>query len=246
MTKTQIYHETCVQTALTSQDIENALAGIAIPVKEVESIEMVSRECQVDIRDKQIERLQEQLCRMTRDVNNLQGTLTERSAQLAHSEQQLSREREEKQAMTKELQSNTERILGMLALVQDEMQPAADDSNCDSLLMLESQIQQSGHALEAKQCEIDKLYSFCRKLQAEMHRSMSVHQTLQDEKIEFEKESTELQDFLQDEKSALVDALREAEGECATSALMLTKKDGDIERLQEECRHLVRISEQRR
>lgn len=208
---------------------------------------MVTRECQVDIRDKQIERLQEQLCRMTRDVNNLQGSLTERSAQLANVEQQLIRERDEKQAMTKELQSNTQRILGMLANMQDEQVAATDaESNCDSLLMLESQIQQSGHALEAKQCEIDKMYSFCRKLQAEMHRSMSVQQTLQDEKMEFEKESSELQDFLQDEKSALVDALREAEVECEKSAKALKKKDNDIERLQEECRHLVRISEQRR
>lgn len=207
---------------------------------------MVTRECQVDIRDKQIERLQEQLCRMTRDVNNLQGSLSERSAQLAHAELQLSREREEKQAMTKELQSNTQRILGMLANVQDEQQTTADESNCDSLLMLESQIQQSGYALEAKQCEIDKMYSFCRKLQTEMQRSMNVQQTLQVEKMEFEKESTELQDFLQDEKLALVDALREAEVECERSVGVLKKKDGDIERLQEECRHLVRISEQRR
>lgn len=244
--KTKIYHETCVQTALTSQDIEHAFAGIAAPVKHVEAVETMSRACQVDIRDKQIERLQEQLSRMTRDVNNLQGTLTDRSAQLAQVEQQLVRERDEKQAMTKELQSNTERILGMLALVQDEQQPTVDEGNCDSLLMLESQIQQSGHALEAKQCEIDKLYSFCKTLQSEMHRSMNVQKTLLDEKIEIEKESTELQDFLQDEKTTLVDALRESEAECEKSAQTLRQKETDIERLQEECRHLVRISEQRR
>lgn len=246
MPKTKIYHETSVQTALTCKDVQDALAGIASTVKEVEAIETCDRESQADIRDKEIERLHEQIRKMSTDYTKLQGTLSERSQLLHLTEQQLTREREEKQAMTKELQSNTERILGMLALVHHTQTPGDVEENCDSLLMLESQIQQSGHALEEKQCEIDKLYTFCKKLQLEMNRSINVQRNLLEEKEEIEKESTELQDFLQDEKTALVDALREAEVECDKSTELIKQKDVDIDRLQEECRHLVRISEQRR
>lgn len=243
MPKTKIYHETSVQTALTGKDVVDAFAGISNTVKSIEAVDTCDRESQVDIRDKEIERLQDQLRKMTTDFSTLQGTLNERSQMLHVTELQLSREREEKLAMTKELQSNTERIMGMLALVHAV---PTDEDNCDSLLMLESQIQQSGHALEEKQCEIDKLYSFCKKLQVEMTRSMNVQRNLLEEKEEIEKESTELQDFLQDEKTALVDALREAEVECEQFSSIMKQKEVDIERLQEECRHLVRISEQRR
>lgn len=242
MPKTKIYHETSVQTALTSKDVADAFAGIS-NVKAIEAVDTCDKESQVDIRDKEIERLQDQLRKMTTDYSTLQATLSERSQMLHATEVQLTREREEKLAMTKELQSNTERIMGMLALVHAV---PADEENCDSLLMLESQIQQSGHALEEKQCEIDKLYSFCKKLQVEMTRSMNVQRNLLEEKEEIEKESTELQDFLQDEKTALVDALREAEVECEQFSSIMKQKEVDIERLQEECRHLVRISEQRR
>ena len=242
--KIKIYQESCVQTALTSVDIENAFAGLATKEINVEAIEKCDQGCQVDIRDKEIEKLQEKIRQMDSEYKTLEGTCAERSQTLLVTEQQLTREKEEKQAMAKELQSNTERVLGMLALVHAA--PAKDEENCDSLLMLESQIQQSGHALVEKQCEIEKLYSFCKKLQQEMHRSILVQRSLLVEKEEFEKESTELQDFLQDEKTALVDALKEAETECERSNNILVQKDVDIERLQEECRHLVRISEQRR
>lgn len=79
-----------------------------------------------------------------------------------------------------------------------------------------------------------------------MHRSVKVQQTLLEEKECAEKESNELQDFLHDEKAALVEALKEAESECERLKQSYAHKDVDIERLQEECRHLVRISEQRR
>lgn len=235
--KITIYQESSAQTALTATDIEQAFAGIAAQPVNVEAIEKCDKDSQSDIRDKEMEQLQAKLRKMEIDFASIQGVLQT-------TEQQLTREREEKQAMATELQSNTERVLGMLALVHAA--PPADEENCDSLLILESQIQQSGHALEEKQCEIEKLYSFCKNLQVEMHRSVVVQKNLLEEKEEFEKETTELQDFLQDEKSALMDALREAESECEKNNLKLAQRDVDIERLQEECRHLVRISEQRR
>lgn len=241
--RTKIYHETTVQTAITGQDIEDAFGGKIRKDINIESIDTCNKSSQVDIRDKEIELLQEQIRKLTDDYANLQGQLTERCQTLDNVEQQLSKEREEKQAMTKELQSNTERVLGLLSLVKVKV---PEETNGDSLLMLESQIHLSGHELEMKQKEVDKLSRFCEELQNEMHRSVRVHQTLLEEKECAEKESSELQDFLQDEKAALVDALKEAENECERLRQSYVHKDVDIERLQEECRHLVRISEQRR
>lgn len=242
--KTKIYHETTVQTAITGKDIEEAFVGIKKDIN-IESIETRNKSSQVDIRDKEIESLQEQVRKLTSDYTNLQGQLTERSQTLNNVEKQLNREREEKQAMTKELKSNTERVLGLLSLVKVQPQQP-EETNGDSLLMLESQIQLSGYELEMKQQEVEKLNQFCEELQSEMHRSVRVQKTLLEEKKCAEKESSELQDFLQDEKAALVDALKEAENECERLKQSYANKDVDIERLQEECRHLVRISEQRR
>lgn len=240
--RTKIYHETTVQTAITGKDIEDAFGGIKKDIN-IETIETRNKSSQVDIRDKEIELLQEQVRKLTDDYASLQGQLTERSQTLNNVEQQLNREREEKQAMTKELENNTERVLGLLSLVKVQ-QP--EETNGDSLLMLESQIQLSGYELEKKQQEVEKLNRFCEELQSEMHRSVRVQKTLLEEKECAEKESCELQDFLQDEKAALVDALKEAENECERLRQSYSHKDVDIERLQEECRHLVRISEQRR
>lgn len=256
--RTKIYHETAAQTALTAADVANAMAGVLTPElqRPIDAVDTETRGCQVDIRDIEIEALHEQLRRARIDVGQLQGAVNERGQQLLAAEQQLARERDEKQAMAQELRDNTQRILGMLALVDapatsagatsTAAATAAADSGADSLLLLESQIQHSGHVLEAKQTEIDKLYGFCRQLQSEMQRSQCVQQTLLVEKQELEKESSELQDFLQDEKSTLVDALRDAEADTERTQTLLALREADIERLQEECRHLVRISEQRR
>lgn len=254
--KTLIYHEAAIQTAITSQDIDDAFAGNPKAIQ-IDAIAKVDRNCQVDIRDRDIERLEEQIKMMSAENKILRQNLVERSQLLTTMEQQIQRERDEKEAMKKELQSNTERVLGMLELVH--VAPATPTSTtstettdggaagaCDSLLMLESQIQLSGHALEQKQTEINTLRKFCNQLQAEMKRSQQVQQSLLEEKKTFEKETTELQDFLQDEKTAIFEALKDAETELEECQAKLKGKEQEADRLQDECRHLVRISEQRR
>lgn len=238
-----IYHETAVQTALTSHDIDDAFAGTAKEIH-VNAITTANKDIQVDIRDREIERLEERLRQLTGENVKLQQDLEERAQSLNAIEQQLARERDEKSAMKQELMSNTERVLSMLQLVHAPTH--AIPANGDGLLMLESQIQLSEHALEEKQTEINTLRSFCGELQAEMNRSLHVQQSLVEERKCFEKESTELQDFLQDEKTAIVEALKEAETEIEQHRALLKAREQDVERLQDECRHLVRISEQRR
>lgn len=230
--KTKIYHETCVQTAITGTDIEDAFAGSAKEIR-VDAVQKVHKESQVDIRDKQIEQLEAKLQKLSQENFAMQSTLSDRNHILQGLEQQLKREREEKNTYKNELHNNTERVMGMLESVYDNKPPPASDAdNCDSLLMLESQIQMSGQVLEEKQGEINMLRSICKDLQCEMKRSFTAQKSLLEQKEIMEKETTELQDFLQDEKTAIVEALKEAELE--------------IERLRDECRHLVRMSEQRR
>lgn len=219
--KTLIYHEAGIQTALTSNDIENAFGGHRPKEVQIEAIIKVHRESQADMRDKEIEQLEEKLRSMDADNKRLRQNLFERSQMLTSIESQLSREREEKAAMKKEMQSNTCK------------------TSTDSLLMLESQIQLSGHALEEKQAEINQL-------KIEMNRSIQVQQNLLEEKKCFEKESNELHDFLQDEKTAIFEALKDAESEIEGYEEKLKQKELKVERLEDECRHLVRISEQRR
>lgn len=231
--RTIIYHEALVQTALTSQDIDDAFAGHVREIP-INGGARVSRECQADMRDKHIEHLEEQIRSLTADNVTLKKNLKERTQHMSTMEQQLKRERDEKFTM----KQNTDRVVEMLRSVNGVQTDEPVDSN-DSLLMLESQIQLSGHALEEKQCQIDELRKFCRELQTEMSRSV-------EERNNFEKETNELQDFLQDEKTAIVEALKDAETEIEEIRNKLVNKEKEVDRLQEECRHLVRICEQRR
>lgn len=56
----------------------------------------------------------------------------------------------------------------------------------------------------------------------------------------------EMQDFLQEEKATLETALKEAEMESKKRDENIKQLSSELERQTEECKHLVRISEQRR
>lgn len=242
--KTKIYHETCVQTAITGTDIEDAFAGKAKEIR-IDAVQKMDKESQADVRDKQIELLEARLEKLLQENHGLQSTLSDRNQILQNLEQQLAREREEKESYKSELQNNTVRVMGMLEAAYDKT-PTSEGEQCDSLLMLESQIQMSGHVLEEKQGEIKMLRSICKDLQSEMKRSIDMQKSLLEQKEIMEKETTELQDFLQDEKVAIGEALKEAEQEIENGRVKLEQKEAEIERLRDECRHLVRMSEQRR
>lgn len=63
---------------------------------------------------------------------------------------------------------------------------------------------------------------------------------------EMEAESIELKEFMQAEKSTLSEVLRETEEDVRVHLYKLKQKESELQRQQEECKHLVRISEQRR
>ncbi|XP_052873810.1 uncharacterized protein LOC128279129 [Anopheles cruzii] len=242
--KTRIYHETGVQTAITGQDVVDAFGGNARNVR-IDAVETVCAHTQSDIRDREMERLEEKLRKMSAECAGLMAKLSDKSQTVTALEQKLLVEREEKLTAQKELQINTDRVLGMLESMQ-AIPHSADPGDCDSLLMLESQLQLSGSVLEKKQEEIARLQSICRALQMDMGRSLKNQEELLRQKTELEEESCEMQDFLQMEKQSCMDALKEAEQEIVQLRTGLQQKESSVERQQEECRHLVRIAEQRR
>lgn len=244
VSKTKIYHETSVQTAITCKDVEDAFAGNPNNLPRIDAVEMKTKETQSDIRDKEMEKLKLQIEKLNMDHSQLLAKLSEKSQTVAQLEQELLKEKGEKLTAQKELQNNTERVMHMLENFQAG--PREVEKEGDSLLMLESQLVISGNVLEKQQEEIIKLQGICRALQRDMERSLKVQDNLIKQKNELEEESTELQDFLQAEKVAFMDALKEAENEVRMIKEKLGQKESELERQQEECRHLVRICEQRR
>lgn len=241
--KTKIFHETSVQTAITNQDLEDAFSGNSKNLPRVDAVEMVTKETQSDIRDKELEKLRQQLERMSTDHSQLLTKLSEKSQTVSQLEHELLKEREDKLIVQKELQNNTERVMHMLETFQAG--PASEKEG-DSLLMLESQLMISGNVLEKQQEEIIKLQGICRAMQRDMEKSLKIQDNLIKQKDELEEESTELQDFLQAEKVAFMEALKEAEHENQQQKTKIAQRESDLERQQEECRALVRICEQRR
>ncbi|XP_044313554.1 uncharacterized protein LOC108050080 isoform X3 [Drosophila rhopaloa] len=233
--RTRIYHETAVQTALTSEDLEQVLGGGMLQTRALDAVEQRNQSTQAepDQRDFELEQLRQ-------EVRQLSG--------------KLQREREEKLAMQQELHLNTERVMGMLELARvvsasagtPTSEDSGDGSGHDSLLMLESQIQISGHELFERQQEIGQLRAMCRALQLEMRRSLATQQLLLQEKAAIEQESSELQDFLQHEKAAQCDALRDLEADYQAVKSQLANREEEAKVLRDECRHLVRLNEQRR
>lgn len=63
---------------------------------------------------------------------------------------------------------------------------------------------------------------------------------------ETEAESIEIREFLEEEKATLEIALKEAESESKKKDERIKQLTSELERQMEECKHLVRISEQRR
>lgn len=79
-----------------------------------------------------------------------------------------------------------------------------------------------------------------------MEKSLAAQKILLQQQRELEAESAELQEFMQAEKSTLSEALHEAELKIKSFQQSIIQRDEDINKHQDECKHLVRISEQRR
>ncbi|XP_059620136.1 uncharacterized protein LOC132264086 [Phlebotomus argentipes] len=241
--KTKIYHEMSIQTAITSQDVADAFAGSAKYI-DAHAPETTSTGVQSDIRDREIEALETTVNRLKEDQMSLQNSLAERAQQINAMQQELMREREEKLLIQRELQSNSERVFAMLESVH--VTPCSEAESADSLMILESKLTTDVHVAEQQKAEISKLRWICNSLQRDLQQSLEREKVLIEDRESADKEAHELQEFLHNEKVSLMDALKEAEVETQSWQHKCRQKDADIERLQEECRHLVRTTEQRR
>lgn len=120
------------------------------------------------------------------------------------------------------------------------------EPTCDSLIVLETEFQNVGKVVIKQEEEISKLNDFCRSLQRDLEKSVAAQQSLLQQQQELEAEGLEMQEFLQTEKTTLGDSLKEAETEIRKCHLVINQKDKEIQDKLEECKHLVRLSEQRR
>ncbi|XP_044732322.1 cingulin [Chrysoperla carnea] len=240
--KIKIYHETSVQTALTSVDLENVFSGNI--TKSIDPSEVEKMDCgvQVDRRNEIIERLENQIKELNDKNLKLLQENKEQNEKLNEIEQQLKIEREEKQAAKDELNRNAQRVLAMVHKNSEGSKDGCDDS----LLALETQFKNAGEILIKQEQEISELHAFTRSLQRDLQKSKRIQEQLMQQRQEMEAESIELKEFMQAEKSTLSEVLRETEEDVRVHLYKLKQKESELQRQQEECKHLVRISEQRR
>ncbi|XP_012541158.1 uncharacterized protein LOC105839412 isoform X2 [Monomorium pharaonis] len=240
--KTRIYHETSAQTGLTGQDIEKAMSGQPSIITGPEVIERLHKDCQTEDTWDDMQTLQDTLKRLNEESGSLREENEKLKLQLAETNRLLEEERADHTFARQELDRNAQRILAMLpGTPQSEHAEGSD-----SFLELECHIQSSGQVVANQQIEIADLQSLCRMLSRDLDKSLAAQKALLQQQQELEAESAEMQDFLQEEKATLADALKDAELELKKKGEALTQKDTELERQMEECKHLVRISEQRR
>ncbi|XP_018370214.1 PREDICTED: serine-rich adhesin for platelets isoform X1 [Trachymyrmex cornetzi] len=239
--KTRIYHETSAQTGLTGQDIENMMSGQPSAVAGPEVIERLHKDCQTEDAWNDVQTLQDNLRRLNEESSSLRKENERLKLELAEANRLLEEERADHAFARQELDRNAQRVLAMLGTPQSEHAEGSD-----SFLELECHIQSSGQVVANQQVEIADLQSLCRMLNRDLDKSLAAQKALLQQQQELEAESAEMQDFLQEEKATLADALKDAELELKKKGEALTQKETELERQTEECKHLVRISEQRR
>lgn len=112
--KVKIYHETSIQTALTMTDVEKALNGEVVTLKDPNEREKCHAEVQVDMSQKELEKLREQVRLMTEKFEHLQGDYKAQTEKLKETEDKLKAEALEKEGLKQELETNTQRVLALL------------------------------------------------------------------------------------------------------------------------------------
>ncbi|XP_029036439.1 uncharacterized protein LOC114872879 isoform X3 [Osmia bicornis bicornis] len=239
--RTRIYHETSVQTGLTGHDIENALSGIPSAVPGPEVVERLHEGCQTEGTWEDMQTMQTDLKRLNEETSSQKVENEKLKTEITEVKRLLKEEQADHAFARQELDRNAQRVLAMLGTPQSEHAEGSD-----SFLELECHLQSSGQVVANQQIEIADLQSLCRMLSRDLEKSLAAQKALLQQQQELEAESAEMQDFLQEEKATLADSLKEAEAELSKKEELLVKRELELERQTEECKHLVRISEQRR
>lgn len=235
--KVAIFHEKSIQTLLTHQDLDNAFEG-KVTVIDASQRDKASVSTQSEIRDNEMEELRTQVKHLQDEGERMRSALGGKSILLASVEQQLVKERESKLKLQKELQCNSERVVAILESHTTDTGDIMGEST-DSLMMLETKVTTDSQVVAKQKLELKKMRNVCMALRLELDEALE-----RERAVIAERESEEMQEFLQIEKSVLTDAAKTEEK--AKWQIVVEKKDQEIKWLLEECRHLVRFCEQRR
>ncbi|XP_063972698.1 uncharacterized protein Corn isoform X2 [Diachasmimorpha longicaudata] len=233
--RTIIYHEVSVQTGLTAPDIEQLLNGLPARACGPEVPDKITSDTQTDnpmIPESLYQSLKAQFDDLKKEKDKLE-------LKLSSTERNLMDERSDHHFTRQELDKNLQRVQAILGNTEN---PEGNDS----LLELESHFQESGQVIANQQVEMANLQSLCIMLSRDLERSRAAHNTLLQDQQEVEAETLQLQEFLHLEKTAMSEAMKELEAELVQKNEQLASKDEEIRRATEECKHLVRMSEQRR
>lgn len=113
-------------------------------------------------------------------------------------------------------------------------------------MVLETRFQNVSQVVIKQEEEIAKLNSLCRVLERDLEKSIAAQKALLQQHQELEAETSEMEEFIQAEKTALTDALKEAESEISSLREQLVQRDKLLSDKDDEVDKLHKICEQRR
>ena len=178
------------------------------------------------------------------EIRQLEHLLQQSKEEAQLLQQELDEEREERQLVQRELERTTQRVAAML----DSMEGVEREfhSRGDSLMHLETNLQTSTQAVAVLQEQLEAQETALVAQRLELDRSLLAEKTLAQQLSEAESESREMVEFLQAEKVALADAVRDSDTELQALRAQLEDCRHQLSQKEDECIHLVRLAEQRR
>ena len=110
---------------------------------------------------------------------------------------------------------------------------------------LEGQVKVEKSKFDSLEAELQKASRIIESQKGELGAARKMQRTLVEQCEHVEGESRELQEFLQIEKMALSETLKDAENEIETLKETITAKENEVKEAEERCGHLVRLGERR-
>ncbi|XP_059481729.1 early endosome antigen 1 isoform X2 [Neocloeon triangulifer] len=152
----------------------------------------------------------------------------------------LLKEKEARQKLQDDVETANKRMLQMLG------RDATAASQTNLLAEIETRLTATAEVAAKNHKELSKAQKAHRTLTEEVEKAKEAASMSNQQYLDLQEESNELIDFLTAEKTTLAESLKEAEDKIVNLIAQIETKDKDIERQKDECRHLVKLSEQRR
>lgn len=236
--KTKIYHETCTQTTFTADDIEQLVAGNPVTINE-RRVETMDASLQVDFRNEQIETLQSSVKQLKEELLKTEAESTAKKQELNKTKRELESSKLMADIIQQQFKAYEDRICKLLL-------KKISDVSGDYLSELERQTLCMNDIVKKQQAEIKTLHHTCSKLQKELDKTTVAQKSMIQSQQELELESLEMQDFLQTEKLALADSIKDLENEVLKQKQLVREKDKELSWQKEEYLKLAQVAEQRR